>query len=337
MAQSQYAKYISKEIIEESKYPKITAPIVSYHGDRGGRDLAFQWSCITQPLVMDQEPETSDRDQFLLLASTNMDDLRDFRAEIELPLGKDKQRQLISEPAFVYIPAGLVHGPLTVKSVSRPLALWKWTLDAKYSEHWVAADYSNHVVAPRMMDAQPPTPPGGTAPSADLDPRPIVEYRGPGGTPFRYIRTPPIIAYDCFCKPLGIQANLCAGVYGVKYREYCTAEPVHYHTRLDEWLIFLGGDPLNVETFDAHIEMFWGNEQEMQVIDHTCIAHVPPGLIHLGQDVRGVGKPYWHSITVAGTGDYFAEREKVVLSKEEIGEPMIAEGATDWVPATRED
>lgn len=49
-----------------------------------------------------------------------------------------------------------------------------------------------------------------------------------------------------------------------------------------------------------------------------------------------MGGPFFESITCAGTGDYFAEVEKVVLSREECGEPVIAKGSPDWVPVTRE-
>jgi hypothetical protein len=332
-----YDKYLSKEIIEESKYPEITAPMVNYRGDRGGRDLAFQWSCITQPLVMDKEAEVSDRDQFLLFASTNLEDMSDFRAEIELPLGEKKAKQLITEPKFVYVPAGLPHGPITVSSVDGSIALWHFHLDTKYSENWLPSDYSRLVVSPGISGF------GGTKLSEEqrdalaggFD-EPNVKITEVGGVPFRYVRSPKTAAVSCWCKPLGIQANLCTGAFAIKYRDWFTMEPLHYHRKFDEWLIFLGGNPLNVEEFDAEIEMFWGREQEKQVVDRTCVAHVPPGLVHVGQEHRRVGKPFWESITVAGTGDYFAEIEKVILSREERGEVMISPGSQDWVPLTDE-
>jgi hypothetical protein len=335
MPPSTYGKYVSREIIEESKYPKITAPMVNYRGDRGGRDLTFQWSCITQPLEMDQEPEVSDRDQFLLFASTNLDDVRDFDAEVAVPLGPQRQRQPIHEPTFVYIPAGMVHGPIEFKRVGSPIALWRYSLDAKYSEHWVSPDYSNHVVRPGM------TALGGSSVTTEealaqerAQSEPDIKVTEMGGRPFRHMRIPMGSGVSCWCKPLGIQANLCTGLFVTRFRDYCSVEPIHYHQRFDEWMIFLGGNPLNVEEFDAEIEMFWGREQEKQVIDCTCVAHIPPGLVHIGQDHRRVGKPYWECVTVAGTGDYFAECEKVVLSREEWGEPMISEGAADWVPVS---
>jgi hypothetical protein len=327
---SKYGKYLSKEIIINSKYPKITAPAIEYRGDRGGDDLHFSWSCITQAMEMDQEPEVSDRDRFLLFASSNLDDLREFGAEVEVPFGETKQVFDVVEPTFVYVPAGMPLGPVKFKRVKTPVTLWEYKLHTKYSMGWRPDDYSKYFAKPGL------TAMGGSTVVRDGM---INDYKEPdikitemGGRPFRHMRIPIGDGLSCWCKPLGIQANLCPGVYAVKNRDFCTIEPIHYHTKFDEWLFFLGGNPLDVEEFDARIEMFWGEEQEMHVVDATCIAHVPPGLVHIGQDHRRVGKPYWEAINVAGTGDYFAEIEKVVLSREECGEPMISEGAADWVP-----
>jgi hypothetical protein len=333
---SKYGKYLSKEIIVNSKYSKITAPAIEYRGDRGGNDLHFNWSCITQPMTMDQEPEVSDRDQFLLFASSNVEDVYEFCAEVEVPIGEKKQVHALSEPTFVYVPAGMPLGPVKFKNVSKPVTLWHYLLDTKYSENWCPDDYSKLFAKPGL------TALGGSSVVQDgmvedYD-EPDVKVTEMGGRPFRHIRVPQGgQGLSCWCKPLGIQAQLCAGMFVVSYRDWCAMEPIHYHTKFDEWLFFIGGNALNVEEFDARIEMFWGEEQECQTVDSTCIAHVPPGLVHVGQEHRRVGKPFWESINVAGTGDYFAEIEKIVISREECGEPMITEGAADWVPVTRTD
>jgi hypothetical protein len=331
MAKTLYGKYISKEIIEQSKYSRITAPMINYRGDRGGKDMTFQWSCISQPLVMDSEPEVDNvDDQFLLFAGTSLTDIHEFQAEIELPLGKEMKKQIITEPALVYIPKGLVHGPINFKSIGKPIALWHYHLSTKYSENWAPQDYAQYLAKPKMSTVD-------TAGAGQSNLPPPVQVTHPTGTPFRYMRFPTNPGLTCWTKTLGIQANLCMGYSVHRYRDYCCIEPVHYHKRFDEWLFFIGGNPMDVEDFDAEIEMFWGKERERQVINSTCIAHVPPGLIHLGQEHRRIGKPFFESINVAGTGDYYKEVDKVLLSREEEGDVMIPTGARDWVPVTRED
>jgi hypothetical protein len=321
---TRYGNNISTEIVEVSKYSRITAPIVKYRGDRGtSSDLSFEWSCITQPLVMDAEPEVNENDQFLLFTGSNIDDFDEFQAEIELPIGKEKKKQIITGPTFVYIPKGLVHGPVKFSVIGKPVVFWNIFLDAKYSENWVAPEYSKYLAKPKMISVD------GFA--GDM----IVATHGTD-IPFRYIKTPPFRGVTCWCNEIGLQANLSMGYTVVKYRDYCVMEPVHYHRRLDEWVFYMGGNPLDVGDFDADVEMFWGREHEKQVIDSTCVCHIPPGMVHIGNEKRRVGKPILETIFVAGTGDYYRDRDKVLISKEEEGEVMISEGANDWVPVTRE-
>lgn len=333
MTQDNYAKHISRDIVKQSRYSQITAPMVDYRGDSINKDLMFQWSCISKSFSMDEEPEVSDRDQFLLFASSNIEDPMEFHAEVELPLGERKERQLIVEPTFVYVPAGMPMGSVDFKTVRKPITLWRWSLDTKYSDHWMPSDVSKCLAKPGMvaMDASAATPEMlEMAAKKDLPPSVVVNEVD--GTPLRYMRTPPTGGASCWSNLLGIKANLCTGYFVVKYRDYCTIEPVHYHTKFDEWLFFMGGNPMDVTDTDFCVEMFWGMEQEMQTIDCTCMAHVPPGMVHVGQDHRKVRKPYYESISVAGTGDYFAISDKVVVSVEDRGEPMIAPGARDYMP-----
>jgi hypothetical protein len=83
MPHSKYGKYVTRDIFAESKYKQIAAPVARYDGCRGGGDaLTAEWSCVTSPLTMDQEPEVdAERDQFLLFGSTNVNESADFEAE----------------------------------------------------------------------------------------------------------------------------------------------------------------------------------------------------------------------------------------------------------------
>jgi hypothetical protein len=310
MEKTKYRKYISKEIIEESKYPQITAPIVKYRGDRGGRDMTFEWSCITNPLVMDDEPEVNEFDQFMLFASSNIDDYSEFQAQVELPLGKEKKKQIINEPQFVYIPQGLVHGPVKFKNIKKPIVFMNIYLSPKYSKKWVPSDdYGKYLAKPIIMKA------GGIMGRTN--------NIGPGGVMGRYQLIPQSGAMMAWCKALGLEGNICMGYNTNKYPSI-GFEPRHYHRNFDQWLILLGGDPLNVEDFDAEVQQYFGEENGREILDSTSVTHMPPGLIHYSTDVRIVKKPFINILLVS-TGDYFGVRPKVIVSKEEEGDIMLGE------------
>jgi hypothetical protein len=331
MPPTKYGMCVSREIIRQSKYSQITSPIAKYDGGRIGNSLTCEWNCITKPVAMDAEPEVNnDCDQFMLFASTNLEDSLDFQAEIELPLGKEGKKQIINSPTYVYIPKGLKHGALKFKTVKKPIAYMSVFLDPQWSTKWTAPDESKYLAkigAPDpMMISNPDSPPA-------------VQAAHPDGKPFRYIKNAMGggLGYNLWSGQMGFPAKLCCGYMVTRYREYAYLEPVHAHRAFHQISMYLGGNPLNIEDFDADIEIFLGKEREKHVIDTCAVDHMPPGMPHLGDEVRRVGKPFVHIMWVVGPNDYYkaAPTDKILLSNEAIGEVMIPTGANDYVPPTK--
>jgi hypothetical protein len=216
MAKSKYGKLISREIIEESKYPQLTSPMVKYRGDRGGRDLTFEWYCVDKPLVMDDEPEVNDFDQFMFFTSGNINDITEFEAEIELPLGKEGKKYIINETKFVHIPKGLVHGPLNFKNVRKPIVYYSVYLAPKYATELDASrDLAKYLAKPEYFKGTETT----------------RMFHGED-MPFRHQYTT-IEGYMAWSSKCGFDGNLCWGYSPVR-KPGIGWEPVHYHKRLDE-------------------------------------------------------------------------------------------------------
>jgi len=62
---------------------------------------------------------THDFDEILGFCGTNFDDPTDLCGEIELWLGDEPQ--ILTKSCIVFIPRGLVHCPLRIKRVDRPI------------------------------------------------------------------------------------------------------------------------------------------------------------------------------------------------------------------------
>ena len=283
---------------------------------------------------MDDEPEVdNERDQFLLFGSRNVDDLKEFGAEIELPLGKEKKKFVINEPTYVYIPKGTWHGPVKFKTIRKPVALMSYFLSPEYSTKWDEPDYSKYVG--NLNRSKPMiTPREGVAP-------PQVRQGGYEGTPpLRYIREVAIgQAYYLWPSQFGWPAQVSPAMFIIKNRWYFYMECVHAHRASHQICMYLGSNPLDIEDFDAKIEIFMGKEREEHVIDTCAVDHYVPGIPHETDEVRRVGKPIIRFMWVIGPDmqDYFkaAPKDKVLLSDESKGEVMIAEGAADYVPPTK--
>jgi hypothetical protein len=79
------------------------------------------FSCISQPFVMIEEPHSHDYDQLLLFIGDEIMNMGDFKGEAEIYLGEEGERHIIDTTTVLYIPKGLVHGPLEFTRVDKPL------------------------------------------------------------------------------------------------------------------------------------------------------------------------------------------------------------------------
>ena len=81
---------------------------------------------------MEEYAHSHDFDMYLHSLSYDPDNMEDLGAEIEMGLGKEQEIHVITTPASVYIPAGLIHCPLNFKRVDKPVLFVHSTLASKY-------------------------------------------------------------------------------------------------------------------------------------------------------------------------------------------------------------
>jgi len=125
MKESRYTKYFLTEPALRNT-PKIKMPNPSAYADSESHfgfkaNLSMAWRYIPEPGLFDRVPHSHDFDEFLCFLGGNLANMFDFDATIELHMGEDQELYLIEQPTVVYIPAGLVHTPLTFKRVDKPV------------------------------------------------------------------------------------------------------------------------------------------------------------------------------------------------------------------------
>ena len=125
-----HGDYITELGMVTSMYRQITAPQIAAIGGRdlNGADFSLGWSYLTEPFLMVAEAHTHDFDQVLFLLGGNPASVGEFDAEIEMSLGDPPEKHLIDYPSCIYIPAGLLHCPLNVKTVNKPVMFIDITL-----------------------------------------------------------------------------------------------------------------------------------------------------------------------------------------------------------------
>jgi len=128
-----HGEYITELGTLKSMYKQVIADQVAVAGGRDldGADFSLGWSYLTEPFLMVGDAHTHDFDQIIFFLGGDPNNISEFGAEVEMHL--DNKKQIINYTSCVYIPAGLLHGPLDVKIVNRPIMFIDITLSPGHS------------------------------------------------------------------------------------------------------------------------------------------------------------------------------------------------------------
>ncbi len=137
MENSKYDQYVVKKQIEvHEPWPTMEWT--------GGKDfnagVTFMVTRVKEPCIMEEFPHTHDFDMYLYFFSYDPDGMDSLPAEIELGLGPEREMQTITSPTGIYIPKGMVHGPLVYKRVDEPILLLHISLAADYVKATIIKD-----------------------------------------------------------------------------------------------------------------------------------------------------------------------------------------------------
>jgi hypothetical protein len=115
-----HGKYITELKTGYSLYKQVTAPQIGVFGakDLGGANFSLGWSFLTEPFLMVAEAHKHDFDQLILFFGGDPTNIGEFGGEVEMHLAGRKN--VITYPAAIYIPAGVMHGPLDIRKVKKP-------------------------------------------------------------------------------------------------------------------------------------------------------------------------------------------------------------------------
>jgi mannose-6-phosphate isomerase-like protein (cupin superfamily) len=124
-AETKYGKYILREPVKEPAVRKRTInPGVAIKAELwpevSGINCNFAFMCVSEAYLMSDPPHKHDCDEFLYFLAGDPMNMKDFGAEVEIALGEDWEKHVITTTAVVYIPAGLQHCPINVKRVDKP-------------------------------------------------------------------------------------------------------------------------------------------------------------------------------------------------------------------------
>ena len=129
MSETKYGKYVFKhpvEIVESRE-------CIQFEGDRDfGTNLSITYLPITEPEVLEESPHSHDFDMYYTFIGLHANCLEDLGAEIEMSLGEEREKHVISNPTVVTVPAGVYHCPHNFARIGKPIYCLEAFLTSKY-------------------------------------------------------------------------------------------------------------------------------------------------------------------------------------------------------------
>ena len=131
MAGRKYEKYVFQHSLN---YGDL-GPSIEFIGEKDF-DSNFSLIClpVTKPVLMEEFPHSHEFDMYITLIGLNPNGIEDLGGEIELYLGEEKEKYVITKPTSVFMPKGMIHCPLEFKRVDKPILLIHATLASKYEK-----------------------------------------------------------------------------------------------------------------------------------------------------------------------------------------------------------
>jgi hypothetical protein len=276
MAASKYGKHLIREPFYKTS-KDMGGGMVFKHANDDNMGVIYEHICIDDPNWSIKESRTHDTHELLCFIGGNPENIRDLGAEVRLCLGNNNEEQIINDATVVSIPAGLKHGPITVKKFSRPFILLRIINTREYQDKLNAA-------AGKAEDFSMKTLKEGSE---------VAKH----GKKYwmNVVRGPLYIDYEPGWTGTSIWAHHNEYKSGISLGYHCIATP--YDVRMNhahdfhETLAFLSGDPKNPKELGAEVTVCLGDEKEKLTFNTPTIISMPPGLKHCPLLVDKVTKP----------------------------------------------
>jgi len=130
MSETKYGKYIKTDVYKTFYQTES----LTVGPEQLGVDCIITSQGFNKPVnnVGGEEPHKHDFHQILCFVGGDPNNIRDFGAEIEVCLGEEKEKHIITSNVAITIPPGLHHCPINFVKVDKPVVFLEVMLVGKY-------------------------------------------------------------------------------------------------------------------------------------------------------------------------------------------------------------
>jgi hypothetical protein len=302
------------------------SPQAYFRGDSDmpGANMSVGFQVFKSPVFLEREPHFHREEEYLVFLGTKLPDVfSSFDAEIEFYMGPTldaMEKIVITKPTIVRIPKCMWHCPLDFKRMTKPVLFQAVSLHGKYGlikqrknkDGKSELIYYGDEAHPCVFNEEKNCEYCGKCFDRDA----VLEDREKALTPYWSVKA----------GELSEQINelvCCLPVENTKWGDWCPTpqayfrgetympganyhvgfqiftaendmEESHFHQGVDEYIFFMGADPMNIFDFDAEIDFYIGDDpdhMEVHKITRPTVVRIPPTIWHSPILFRNMNKP----------------------------------------------
>jgi hypothetical protein len=139
MDESKYGQHIIKGPFRDIKHYTGTS-LLSHKGELNA-DVCIGYHCLANTDFKADMPHSHNFHELLIFIGGDPTDITDFDGEIEICLGEEQEKHIISSTSVVSIPPGMLHCPLIVRKVDKPIVFLEISLTREWPDISKKKDY----------------------------------------------------------------------------------------------------------------------------------------------------------------------------------------------------
>lgn len=283
MAATKYDQYVKKLVFKDygpGSFRQGTIMDSKFLGMDAQIEFGTYWSAGKMG-GKSTGPHTHDFDQLMFWFGGDTGDMGELGAEVELFLGPEPEKHMITSSTAVFIPKGFPHFPANINRMDKRFLFMMVSCCAEYKETPATLQKNPQDVQPVWMFFAKYIDRVVQAPFL----RKGAWSYGPtnqddGGGHLAAIRGKDI---DTMI--------MCESLKKAPYRFGPDPEKPHAHTQ-PEVLIFMGADTNDLNNFGGEVEFSLGKEQEIHTITSPSAVIVPAKFAHCPVTITKVDKPF---------------------------------------------
>ncbi len=283
MTRTRYGQYVKKLVFRDG--PGFYRQVTTLEGETLGMDAYIEYGAYWAPGSMGTEPYSPhlhDFDQVMVWLGGDTNDMGELGAEVELCLGEEGEKHMITTSTAVAVPRRLPHFPANIVRMDKRFIFLTVSCAKQYKEKTLRADKKIFEKTPVMMF---------TAKHRDN----IINIsfmrkgawtygpknRDDSGGSLAFIRGKDTL-FDFLI--------MCESIKKAPYRFGPEPDKPHVHPK-PEILTFMGTDLNDLSQLGCEAEIYLGKEMERHVITAPTAVVIPGGLAHCPLVITRVDRP----------------------------------------------